>query len=137
MQLFGAKLGAFPHALVLGLGKRGFEEQLFKQITVIEVLGTAFKERERRQFRLLDVHLFGFLELEQRADVVGARRVNDDNTLALFELRDQVIPIHGGDHQNHRRYEEPEPREPVALHQKPREIKAACPGGHRTRFDRR
>jgi hypothetical protein len=85
VQLFGAKFDHLLDALILRLRQRGFEEQQFEQIGIIEVLWIAFEERHRCEFGLLDVQIPGLRKLEQRTQVIRSGRVNDDDALALFE----------------------------------------------------
>jgi hypothetical protein len=59
MQLLGTKFNGFADAFVLRLAQGRFEKKQFEQIGIVEIFGTAFEERERRQFRLLDVQFFG------------------------------------------------------------------------------
>ena len=73
---------------------RLFEKHQFEQIGIIEVLGIAFEESHRCEFGLLDVQILGLRKLEQRTQIVGAGGVNDDDALALFELRDDVVAVH-------------------------------------------
>jgi len=73
----------------------------------------------------LDVQIFRFRKLEQRTQVVSAGGVNDDNALAQFELGDNVVAVHRRQQQHGDGEEKPEPRQPVALDQKPCRIKAA------------
>jgi hypothetical protein len=40
----------------------------------------------RCEFGRLDVQLFGLRKLQQRAKIISAGGVNDDDALALFEL---------------------------------------------------
>ncbi len=82
---------------------------------MIEILGVAVQERERCQFSLLRVQILCLLELEQRADVIGLRRINDDDALTLLELSDQVVAVERGQHGHGDSDKEPEPRQPVAL----------------------
>ena len=71
MKLLRAELDRLARAMVLGLLERGLEEHLSQQIGMVEILGVAVEEGERRQFGLLRVQLFCLLKLEQRADVIG------------------------------------------------------------------
>ncbi|MEI2725671.1 MAG: hypothetical protein V9H26_19800 [Verrucomicrobiota bacterium] len=72
---------------------------------------------------------FASCKLEQRADVVGLRRVNDDDALALLELADDVIAVERGEHGHGDGDEEPEPRQPVALREELGRVESA--GGRR------
>ena len=63
---------------------------------MIEVLRIAFEECYCGKFRLLDVQIFRLLKLQQRADVIRLRRINDDDALALLELLDDVIAVERG-----------------------------------------
>src|SRR5947207_14917647 len=74
VQLLGAKLDRLARAMVLGLLQGRFEEHLSQQIGMIEILGVAIEERERRQFSLLRVQILRILKLESRAEVVRLRR---------------------------------------------------------------
>ena len=61
-------------------------------------------------------------ELEAMTDVVGLRRVNDDNALALLELVDDVVAVERGEHGHGDGDEEPEPRQTVALGEQLRRV---------------
>src|SRR5208337_517778 len=128
VQLFGAKFDHLLDALILRLAQRGFEEQQFEQIGIVEVLWIAFEERHRCEFGLLDVQIFGLGELEQWTQIVGAGGVNDDDALALFELGDDVVAVHRREQQHGDGEEKPEPGQPVTLGQKPGQIEAARRG---------
>ena len=112
-------------AFVLRLGQRGFEEQQFEQIGIVEILGIAFEERHRGEFGLLDVQILGLRKLEQRTQVISSGGINDDDALALFELGDDVVAVNRREQQHGDGEEKPEPRQPVALDQQPGRIKAA------------
>src|SRR5208283_5130348 len=86
MQLLGTKFDGLADAFVLRLAQRRFEKKQFEQIGIVEIFGTAFEERERRQFRLLDVQFLGLRKLKQRTQIVSSGGVNDDDALALLEL---------------------------------------------------
>src|SRR6266571_3501803 len=96
VKLLGAKLDRLPRAMVLGLLQGGLEEHLSQQIGMIEVFGVAVEERECREFSLLRVQVLCFLKLEQRADVIRLRRINDDDALTLLELSDQAVAVERG-----------------------------------------
>src|SRR6266545_5271223 len=115
MELFGAKLDRLARAMVLRLLQGALQEHLSQQVGMIEILGVAIEERERRQFSLLRVQILCLLKLEQRADVICLRRINDDDALTLLELSDQVVAVERGQHGHGDSDEEPEPRQPVAL----------------------
>ena len=110
------------------LRQRGFEKHQFEQIGIVEILGIAFEERHRCEFGLLDVQILGLRKLEQRTQVISAGGVNDDDALALFELGDDVVAVNRREQQDGDGEEKPEPRQPVALDQKPGRIKAAWRG---------
>src|SRR2546430_2365294 len=115
VKLFGAKLDRLARAMVLGLLQGRFEEHLSQQIGMVEILGVAVEERERGQFSLLRVQILCLLKLEQRAEVVRLRRVNDDDALTLLELSDQVVAVERGQYGYGDSDEEPEPRQSAAL----------------------
>lgn len=76
---------------------------------------TAVGKRDGHQLGLLRVQVLRLRKLEQRADVIGLRRVNDDHALALLELIDQVQAINRRADSHGHGDEKPEPRQPVAL----------------------
>src|SRR6266545_3688535 len=115
VKLLGAKLDCLARAMVLGLLQGGLKEYLSQQIGMIEILGVAVQERQCRQFSLLRVQILCLLKLEQRADVIRLRRINDDDALTLLELSDQVVAVERGQHGYGDSDKEPEPRQPVAL----------------------
>jgi hypothetical protein len=115
VKLLGAKLDRLARAMVLRLLQGGLEEHLSQQFGMIEILGIAVEERERRQFGLLRVQILCLLKLEQRADVIGLRRVNDDDALTLLELSDQVVAVERSKHAYGNSDKEPKPGQPVAL----------------------
>src|SRR6266567_1185054 len=115
MKLLGAKLDRLARAMVLGLLQGRLQEHLSQQIGMIEILGVAVQERECRQFSLLRVQILCLLKLEQRADVISLRRINDDDALTLLELSDQVVSVERGQPGYGDGDEEPEPGQPVAL----------------------
>src|SRR2546429_3274348 len=65
VKLFGAKLDRLARAVVQGLLQGGLEEHLTQQIGMVEILGVAVEEGERRQFSLLRVQILCLLKLEQ------------------------------------------------------------------------
>ena len=85
---------------------------------MIEVLRIAFEECYCGKFRLLDVQIFRFLKLKQRADVVSLRRINDDDALALLELLDDVIAVERGQNGHGNGDKKPEPRQTITLREK-------------------
>jgi hypothetical protein len=107
MKLLGAEFDRLARAVVLRLLQRGLEEHLPQQIRVVEILRVAFEEGDSGEFRLLRVQILRLRELKQWTDVIGLRRVNDDDALALLddqgvtqgeELR---ILLHVGDQVEH------------------------------------
>ena len=90
----------------------------FNKSGVVKVLRVAFEESGRRQFRLLDVQILRLLKLQQRTDVIGLRRINDDDALALFELAYEMVTVERGQHGHGDGDEKPEPRQTVALREK-------------------
>src|ERR1022692_521190 len=85
---------------------------------MVEVLRIAFEQGGRRQFGLLNVQILRLLKLQQGADVVSLRRVNDDDALALFELPDQMVSVQRGQHRDGDGDEKPEPRQTITLREK-------------------
>jgi len=119
MELLCFELRLFPGSLLSSLLVRRFQEHLLEQVRIIKTLWVTFQECQRRQFGLLRVQILGFLELQQRAQVIGAGRIDDDDPFPLLELRNQVIAVDGRQNQDGDGGEEPEPREPVALDKEP------------------
>ncbi len=118
VKLLGTEFNGLARALVLGFLKRRFEKHLLQQIGMVKILRVAFEKSGRGQCRLLDVQILGLLKLEQRADVIGLRRVNDDDPFALFELADEVVTVERGNQGHGHGDKKPEPRQPVALREK-------------------
>src|SRR5208283_4420752 len=129
VQLLGAKFNRLLDALILRLAQRRFEKQQFEQVGIVEVLGVAFEESQRCQLGLLDVQLFGLRKLEQRTQVIRSGGVNDDDTFALFELRDDVVAVNRRKQQHGNGERKPEPRQAVAQDQQTGWVKV-LPHGH-------
>src|SRR6266567_3880967 len=118
VKLLRSKLDRFARPMVLGFLQRGLEKHLPQQIRVVEILRVAFKESDCGQFRLLRVQILRLRKLKQRADVIGLRRVNDDDALTLLELLNDVVAVERGQHRHDNGHEKPEPRQAVSLREK-------------------
>jgi len=93
VKLLCSKLDCLARPMVLGLLQSGFEKHLAQQIRLVEILRVAFEESNSSEFRLLRVQILRLRKLEQRAEVIGLRRVNDDDAFALLELIDDVVAV--------------------------------------------
>src|SRR6266480_5705584 len=124
MKLFGAKFHEFPVPHTLGFGQRRFEEGPLQQFRMVEILGIAFQKREGREGGLLGLEVFGFLKIQQGADVVRMRRVNDDDVLASGQFLDQMHPLKHSEQQDAASDAEPNPGKPVALNKNARGVEA-------------
>lgn len=91
---------------------------------MVELLRIPAEKSHGREFCLLGVEILRFLKLEQRTQVVGLRRINDDDALALLELIDQVKAVNCRSDRHGHGDEEPEPRQPVPLREQLRRVKS-------------
>jgi len=71
--------------------------------------------------------------LEQWADIIGLRRINNDDALALLELADEMVAVQGGQHGDDDGHEEPEPRQAITLREKLGRVETP-PGNARRRI---
>jgi len=144
VKLLSAKLHRLARAMLPGFLQRGLQEHLLQQFRVIEILWVALEKGDSRKLGLLGVQILCFRKLKQRTDVVGLRRVNDDDALALLELIDDVVTVERCRHGHDDGHEEPEPRQAVALRKELRRVEflageargsRAVAGGSFTRAD--
>ncbi len=91
VELLGTELDGLARLLFLGFLEGRFQEHLPQKIGVVKAFGIALEEGQCGQLSLLDMEGLGFPEIEQRADIVGAGRVEDDDPLPLLELADEVV----------------------------------------------
>ncbi len=118
MKLLRAELDRFPRAMILRLLQRGLKKHLPQQIRVVEILRVTLKKSDGGKFSLLRVQILRLRKLKQRADVIGLRRVNDDNPFALLELADEMVAVKCRERSHGDGDEKPEPRQPVTLREK-------------------
>src|ERR1051325_8361210 len=91
---------------------------------MIEVARIALEESERGQFSLLCMKFLGFLKLQERAEVIGLRQIDDDHPFARLELFDEIIALKSGSYRDGCGHQEPEPGKTIALNEKTRGIEA-------------
>ena len=86
-----------------------FAEAKDLHVQQAELATVAFLERNPKDFASANW---------KQADIIGLRRINDDNAPPLLELLHEMIAVQRRENRDNDRNQEPEPRQAVALHEK-------------------
>src|SRR5580698_7543148 len=115
VKLLGLELRLLGGTGGVGLFQGMFQKHLFQQVVVVEPFGIALQKGDGGERALLRVQFLGLREFQERRDIEGAGRINNDDALALLETLDEINSVNGRPEENKHGEAKPKPCQTVLL----------------------